>query len=132
MGNVLNFIFRVDGNAEIGMGHIIRSIALAHTLKNRGHQILFVSKESTGVEKIKDAGFECIKIKNKEEFIQLLQSRITDVIVIDLRYPSKEYLEKIKKLSDSLFVLIDVNDSLKYLGFSDLRRSRIRWLSLLQ
>jgi len=40
----LNIAFRADASADIGIGHLIRCLALAEELKNKGHSCFFVTK----------------------------------------------------------------------------------------
>ncbi len=61
-------LFRVDGNNNIGMGHIFYSSNIAKKLRN--FEILFISKYEEGINKIREFGYKIIKIpglnKNKK------------------------------------------------------------------
>lgn len=57
-------LFRADGNAEIGSGHLRRCLALADCLRDWGYECLFACRASTqsfnGL--IRDAGFDLIEL----------------------------------------------------------------------
>lgn len=44
----MRFLFRADASVQIGTGHVMRCITLAHELKRKGHQSVFVCREHTG------------------------------------------------------------------------------------
>lgn len=48
----MNILFRADGSSKIGMGHMVRSMALADEFRKRGHIIYFVVKEDEYAKKL--------------------------------------------------------------------------------
>ncbi len=56
----MKILFRADGAPEMGTGHLSRCMALAHALRNRGHQILFLVMDHPGnfSQILKDQGFD--------------------------------------------------------------------------
>lgn len=44
----MKVVFRVDASAQMGIGHFMRSLTLAESLRARGAQIRFVCREHTG------------------------------------------------------------------------------------
>jgi len=44
----LNIVFRVDSSFLIGSGHLMRCLALATELKNKGAKIIFICKDLPG------------------------------------------------------------------------------------
>jgi len=44
----MNVVFRVDASVRIGTGHLFRCMTLAESLRERGAQIRFISREHTG------------------------------------------------------------------------------------
>ena len=63
----MNIGFRVDGSESIGMGHIMRSISLAKAFKQKNHNVVFITREKLGKEKIKLEKFDILELKNLKE-----------------------------------------------------------------
>jgi UDP-2,4-diacetamido-2,4,6-trideoxy-beta-L-altropyranose hydrolase len=64
----MNIIFRVDSSLEIGTGHVMRCLTLAHQLKNDLHSIYFICRDHEGniSDIIKENGFNLILLNNIE------------------------------------------------------------------
>jgi len=62
----MNIIIRADANAQMGAGHLMRCIALAQALQNRGGRAIFLSHiQNKRLRKmISDEGFELISVDN--------------------------------------------------------------------
>ncbi|MDU0355719.1 UDP-2,4-diacetamido-2,4,6-trideoxy-beta-L-altropyranose hydrolase [Paraglaciecola aquimarina] len=43
----MRIVFRVEGEPQIGLGHIMRCLALAQSFDSEGHQVLFIMSESS-------------------------------------------------------------------------------------
>ena len=58
MRTAVNVLFRGDGNPAIGLGHVVRCLALADEFRNLGSSPTFaIQSGSVAVEKVKQAGF---------------------------------------------------------------------------
>jgi len=112
----LNVVFRVDGNAELGMGHIARCLALSRAMQKiaKDVNLLFITKGyREAVTWISKEG-QSLKIipSNLSETEELAFIATTllklkpDIIVTDLPYASEEYLRELKKYG-KLMVSID-------------------------
>ncbi len=75
MDTLKKIIIRVDGNSQIGLGHIYRGIALAEMVKDN-FDILFGTRKSSTFSPINDARFkflpENINLK-KESFLVITE-----------------------------------------------------------
>ena len=65
--------FRVDGSAQIGLGHLVRCIALAQMLQEE-FSVHFISKEIPGeiIRQIEDSRFVFSRINSEDDFFCLL------------------------------------------------------------
>ena len=77
-----DLIFRADGNALIGMGHLVRSMALAQMLKSL-FRIHFYSIEAPTnfIKEVADLHFYFFKIETEGDFVEVI--KYGDTVVID-------------------------------------------------
>lgn len=106
---ISNIYIRVDGSAEIGLGHLVRSIALAQMLKDE-FNITFLSKEIPNevVDVIKSNNFSLIIISNEEEFFSRLLGN--EIVVLDNYYFDTAYQKKVKTYGSILVCIDDLQD----------------------
>ena len=99
-------IIRVDGCAQIGLGHVVRCIALAHMLKKEFH-IHFFSKEipDSIIQEIISNDFQFTKIENDETFFKFLTGE--EIVVLDNYFFDTAYQKKIKEAFGCTLVCID-------------------------
>ena len=64
--NEVNIAIRTDASSVIGSGHLMRCLAIADELKNRGVSVLFitVSEEQKWIDLIRGSGFSCETIES--------------------------------------------------------------------
>ena len=48
---------RVDGSRFIGMGHVVRSLALGSAMRRAGHEVFFFSRFEPGISRLRAQGF---------------------------------------------------------------------------
>lgn len=106
--NRKKIIFRVDGCAQIGLGHIYRALTLAYALTI--HEITFVSQRShtSGIDLIKQNHFRCVEISSQDEFFYLLRTLLPDIVVIDCLDNEREYIQRIKELVSRVVTFEDL------------------------
>ncbi len=79
--------FRLDSSVEIGMGHLVRCLTLAHELKKTGVSCFFACMElpGNGMAVIKSNHFSVFVLKSNdaEEFQSLLAGKDVDLLVVD-------------------------------------------------
>lgn len=113
------------GGPSIGMGHVIRCLALAQQLKKDGCKVSFISKFKMGQEYIENYGFEVISLKvldeknirfdygsSSELKLELQQvkgiliKRQWPIIIVDSYLIDKDYIDMLKR-SQALVCYID-------------------------
>lgn len=104
-------IIRVDGNSNMGLGHIYRGLAIAEMLKAQ-FDVVFIIRQTTTTIPIEDAGFsfrlipDNIKLLNESEWLKdSLDSN--DIIILDGYQFDENYQ---KKLKDNYFKLVYIDD----------------------
>lgn len=111
---MLNKVFiRADGSAEIGLGHLVRCLALSHMLKE-DFSIHFFSKEipDANIETILEQGFQINKINSEEDFLQQLSGR--EIVVLDSYEFDSAYQKKIKGIGSKLVCIDDFHNQYFY------------------
>ena len=114
--NKKQLIIRADGGPEIGMGHIVRCLALAEMsgLKN----ISFAcQKEKSGYleQTITEAGFKYIDLPVEQDFIQDIKNLISlitkeDIVVFDHYQLKTEHQKLIKENGNKLICIDDLHN----------------------
>lgn len=105
-------IVRVDGNSNIGLGHIYRGIALAEMLKN-DFDVSFITRVTSTTSPITDAKFNFELIPNNLELINEpdhFNKRLpkNTIIVLDGYDFTEEYQQKIKNYNFKLVYIDDL------------------------
>ncbi len=102
-------IFRADGSYGMGLGHLVRCMALAHMLKN-DFDIEFVSLEIPKgvVGEIIQQGFSFKKINLEKEFQFGLRG--DEMVVLDHYYLDSTYQKNIKGTGCKLVCIDDMHD----------------------
>ncbi|MFZ5993914.1 MAG: cytidine 5'-phosphate N-acetylneuraminic acid synthetase [Thermodesulfobacteriota bacterium] len=89
-------IFRVIGDTTVGMGHIYRSMALAHEITD--HQIIFVCDEDSRLAVNRIAGSDYpVEVFQKEQIEEAIISLHPDLVVNDMLNTSSDYVLKLKQ-----------------------------------
>lgn len=110
-------IIRVDGNSNIGLGHIYRGIALAHMLDDE-FDVSFITKLTSNRSPITDAKFnlefipEGVKLKDEPEYFVTKLTPDT-IIVLDGYEFDEVYQQKIKDFDFKLVYLDDLVQGLQ-------------------
>lgn len=114
---------RADGSQNIGMGHIMRCVALAKEFLNKNIEVLFISKFSKEVNEILNnntISFININSHNLEDELEEVKNIIfnlkVDAMITDSYFLSDEYLLELKKCVKTL---ISIDDNALYSYPSD-------------
>ena len=110
----MNILFRCDGSVKIGMGHVVRSLALAdHLRENYSCNIQFAMRKSElGINKVKET-YPVLQSNEKDlQYSKWLTDCIhktnANIIIMDMRDGlSREKLKSIKKKTGIKVATID-------------------------
>lgn len=107
-------IFRVDGYAELGMGHIYNCITMAFALIE--HDILIVIKESSveGIQKIKETNFPYKIIRDEREIDSIIDEYKPDIWVNDCLNTNSKYIKYLKSKISRVVTIEDLGGGTKY------------------
>ncbi|HEK9103241.1 UDP-2,4-diacetamido-2,4,6-trideoxy-beta-L-altropyranose hydrolase [Bacillus cereus] len=135
----MSIFIRVDASIEIGTGHVMRCLTLAEELKNRGHQVAFISRELNGhmCNFIKSKGYTVymlpkMKLVNNncntahahwlqtsweidaQQTINIISQNISPVdwLIVDHYALDKKWEEKLKEFTQYIMVIDDLADRL--------------------
>lgn len=107
-------VFRVDGEEELGMGHIYRALTLAYRLI--GHEICFVTKQQyqMGVKRLKDSYFPVYEILDNQQFYSFLKTYQPDIVINDILNTTEDYILSLKKLTKRIVNFEDLGKGARY------------------
>ncbi|MBC5992147.1 UDP-2,4-diacetamido-2,4,6-trideoxy-beta-L-altropyranose hydrolase [Pontibacter cellulosilyticus] len=116
MQNKTRIIFRADGNSQIGLGHVVRSLALAEMLCHDFECIFAIQAPSPELqEQIKQTcdGVIILPVCHYEEdrFIYELQAYIAEdvIVVLDGYHFNTAYQQNIKRRGCQLYCIDDIH-----------------------
>lgn len=104
-----NVFFRVDGSAQIGLGHIVRCIALADMLKDDFDIHFFCKEIPENLEaSVSNEGFGITRLMSEYDFFKVLNGE--EIVVLDNYFFDSEYQKSIKSKGNRLIYIDDIND----------------------
>jgi len=105
--NRTTIYFRADANETIGLGHVIRSLALASYLKNEFECVFVIKKPSaTIINTIKSSICNIVKINNESDFLNIINEN--DIVVLDGYNFKLSYQTRVRMLCLKLVCIDDI------------------------
>ena len=106
-------IFRADGFAKLGMGHIYNCLTLAYSML--GHQILLVTKKSAveGVAKVKESNLPYCTFNDEAELDEIIANFQPDIWVNDCLNTTTEYIRHLKELIPRVVTIEDLGTGIE-------------------
>ena len=115
----MNFVFRCDGNSEIGMGHVMRCISLGKVMKKHGCNIVWVMQncpdvveivnragfQVSTIDSVKDENHGGLALRDTQLTLDIAENAGANVVVVDHYEATTEYLEKVRYSGIKLAVI---------------------------
>lgn len=100
---------RADSNSQVGLGHLMRCIALAKMLRDE-FSIVFYCNEISEIfiSEIKNDDFDLVMIENESEFLEKIT--LKEIVVLDGYNFDTEYQRKVKAKGCVLVCIDDLHD----------------------
>lgn len=114
----LPVLFRCDGSPEIGLGHIVRCLALADELRDaHGYPIAFAMRKGPlGIKMVEEKGYRVIALQESGQYfdygnwlIECVKEVAARVIVLDVRDGLTR--EAVKELRNKGILIVTIDDS---------------------
>lgn len=105
--------FRLDANEKIATGHMMRSLAIAESCRQKGQTCIFVLSEEKDVTRITENGFEYIvlntKWDDKADELPVIKKWIStrndlDLLIVDSYQVDGKYLSELNKLTPVMYL----------------------------
>ncbi|SNR33164.1 UDP-2,4-diacetamido-2,4,6-trideoxy-beta-L-altropyranose hydrolase [Hymenobacter mucosus] len=111
----MRLVFRADGNATIGLGHIVRSLALASMVR-AGENDYVLARNPSGVVKnlVQDAGLRLVELpecalQTEADYLSAQFLNATDIVVLDGYAFDYDYQQRIKSSGCRLVCIDDLH-----------------------
>ncbi len=111
---------RVDGNNQIGIGHVMRCLTIAEALREMQEEVIFFLADAGCEELVSSRGFKCCILKTAYDDMEsewdVLQGATAqfgiDRLLVDSYYVTDKYLERLREAVTTIY--IDDIDSFPY------------------
>lgn len=104
-------VFRADGNSNIGMGHIMRCLAVASYFDNKYDKLFILNTPSQQIQHVVEQSCSCLNIFENHNFKieeHLLQN---DIVIIDGYHFNTHYQKTIKQKAKALIAIDDLAEN---------------------
>jgi UDP-2,4-diacetamido-2,4,6-trideoxy-beta-L-altropyranose hydrolase len=102
-------LFVANGNETIGMGHIMRCMAIAEAMLEKHIHAEYVTKYELGKAFILNKGFNVLLYNNVDELVAALKKRTYDFIVIDSYEVDEGFFKFFRNYAKKLIYIDDSN-----------------------
>lgn len=121
---MLKIAFRADGGSEIGMGHIIRCMALADAFPDTTKIFFIIKEEDQVIRLIKENGYDVITLNKDIDYHheittvkKFLEEYEINILIEDAYHIDQSYLCEVK---NSVDVLVSISAYAKFTYPSDI------------
>lgn len=140
--NISNLFIRADGNATVGLGHVMRCLSIADEASKLGMRVSFITADNCATELIWQRGYTSYQLntdyRDMESELPILSQILekqanadTDICMVDSYRMTAPYLEAIRKFArvavlDDLFLMdYPVDCVINYNLYGDLLQEKL-------
>ena len=104
------FYIRADGNAKVGMGHIMRCLSIAEAALELGSRPVFISADNDGRIIINERGFECTVLDTDYTDMESELGKLArilnreDIILVDSYCVTGSYLRSLGEMCKTAYL----------------------------
>lgn len=109
-----SILIRTEGYADIGLGHIYRSLLLAYNFIDHDIRFVLSSKSDIGIEKIHNSHFKYDIIENNYDINELIIKYECDILINDVLNTTKSYIENCNKMGVRVVNFEDLGPGANY------------------
>ena len=99
--------FITVGGAEMGMGHIARTLTIAEELRHKADAYFLTKSDKTVVSQIKSNGFNVQKAASDARILNLLHQIKPDIVIIDKLDVAESFAQQLKNNLKVKLVIFD-------------------------
>ena len=103
-------LIRTDANEKIGMGHVMRCLAIAHAFVSKGCKVAFVTAENKSAELIKSRGYDAICLNSdytdmeNERLDRIVTAAGADLLVLDSYHVTEHLFDALKSVVKTVYI----------------------------
>ncbi|MCI8683806.1 MAG: UDP-2,4-diacetamido-2,4,6-trideoxy-beta-L-altropyranose hydrolase [Lachnospiraceae bacterium] len=105
-------LFRADGNATIGAGHIMRCLSVGEAARELGLECVYVTADASFEKVIQDRGFSCVVMNTlysdmdcEWPALEPVLTRVgPDAVFIDSYYVTPDYLKRLGAYGKTIYL----------------------------
>ncbi len=108
-------VFRVDGDSNIGLGHIYRAITLANQMIfNNNIVFLMDSSKKIGIEKVSAYNFKIVTFNCVDELFDKIEQIDPDIVINDILDTDVQYITHLKSMGYFVVNFEDLGEGSEY------------------
>ena len=116
-------LFRADGNATVGLGHVMRCLSIADAFKKIGESCLFITADNEPHKIINERGYKNLSLDTDyarmegelEQFLEKIEKRDVQIVFVDSYYVTEQYLRALWQFCASTYItLVYIDDVLAF------------------
>lgn len=102
-----SIIIRADANVKLGMGHVFRALAVAQELAHHDLAIATDKEGPLAIKTLSQYPFALHEVDGNQGFVDLVQQRKPDLVVLDQLDTEKSYIRSLKEAAGNVITFED-------------------------